>query len=364
MAGPIKISVLADAGQASQSMRDFATTVQRSMTSASGSASEGVTSLKTSTGEIRRSMDDAAEGFDRTDTAAMGFRDGVTGIQDAMSLAKGDFDNFGEALLLGGFAIGDMASSMVNFMIPALKGGIGWIKNLTIVQRIMNITMLSNPVFLVVAAVAALTAVLVVAYRRSETFRRVVDAVWATMRGAWGRIPGFVSSIVQRIAGFFSGVKGKILGFFSGAGGWLKKAARDIINGFVDGLRAGFRRVEDTLGSLTGMIPDWKGPAERDRDLLSESGRLVIEGFRRGLEEQYSGVERSLSRWTGGLGTDLTADVTGTATGSGRTTGAQPVILTLAPGRSGDRLVDALWDELRHRISVRGRGNVQIALGR
>lgn len=365
MTGPIKISVLADAGRATQSMRDFATGVQSSMTSASTSVSDGATSMRTQTDGIRRSMDSASEGFDRTDTAAMGFRDGVTGMQDGMALARGEFDNFGEALLLGGFAIGDMASSMVNFLIPGVKGAVGWVKNLTVVQRLMNITMLANPIFWVVAAIVALVAILVIAYKRSETFRRIVNSVWATIRSAWGNIPGFVSGIVGKIAGFFSGVKNRILGFFSGAGGWLKDAARRIIDGFIDGLRAGFRRVEDTLGNLTGMLPDWKGPAERDRSILSESGRLIIEGFREGLETQYAGVERSLSRWTGSLGTSLTADVTGTTTGGRGTASAGPaVVLELGPSRSGDQLADALWEMLRHRISVRGRGNVQVALGR
>jgi len=362
MAGPIKISVLADAGQASQSMRSFATSVQQSMASANSATSASVGSIQTSTGEIKRSIDGASKGFDNVDTGAMGFRDSVTGLQDAVSLAKGDFDNFGEALLLGGFAIGDMASGMVNFMLPALKSGIGWIKNLTIVQRIMNITMLSNPIFLVVAAITALVAVLVIAYKRSDNFRRIVNAVWATIRGAWGNIPGFVSGIVGKIAGFFSGIKSRIQKFFSGARGWLMGAARDIIDGFVAGIRGGFGRVESAFGDLTSKLTSWKGPPARDRVILFNNGQLVIDGFKRGLESQYAGVEKSLSRWTGGLEANVTAQAAG---GSGRAgKAAEPITIVLAPSRTSDKLSDAIWDDLRHRISVRGRGNVQIALGR
>jgi phage-related protein len=365
MAGPIKIAIVADAGNATKSVKEFADGVSASMGSVTTATSGAVVKTQESMREVGSSVDRASEGFDRADTGAMGFRDTVTGLQDATALAKGDFDNLGEALLLGGFALGDMASGMVNFLLPSLKGAVGWVRNLTVVQRIMNITMLSNPVFLVVAAIAALVAIVVIAYKRSETFRRVVDSVWATIRGAWGQIPGFVSGIIGKIAGFFSGIKSRIQGFFSGARGWLMGAARDIIGGFVDGLRSGFRRVEDTLNSLTGMLPDWKGPAARDRLLLEESGQLVIAGFRRGLEDEYGSVERSLARWSGGLGSSIDATAGGSPAGrapAGR--GETRIVLELARARTGDQLLDAIWEMLRHRVATRARGNVQLALGR
>lgn len=46
-------------------------------------------------------------------------------------------------------------------------------------QRLVNAAMVANPIGLVVVAIAALVGGLVIAYKRSETFRRVVDAVWA-----------------------------------------------------------------------------------------------------------------------------------------------------------------------------------------
>ena len=312
MAGPIRISVLADSSAASQSMRQFADGVDADMKRASGSVSQG-------SRDIGGGLDAAREGFDTAETRAQGFRDGLTGAQDTMAgfaaLAKGD--TMGGLLLLGSGAA-DTASTFANFLIPTFQRGIAWIKNLTIVQRILNITMLTNPVFLVIAAIVALIAILVIAYNKSAAFRAIVQGVWNTMKSAWSAIPGFVGGIVGKIGQFFSGMEGKITGFFSGAGGWLRGAASRVIDGFVDGLYAGFQRVRDTLGRLTSMLPDWKGPAATDRRILRDSGRMVIGGFQQGLEDRYAGVRSSLGRFTNGLGGAVSADLTA-AGGSGGT---------------------------------------------
>lgn len=54
----------------------------------------------------------------------------------------------------------------------------------TIAQAAFNLVMSANPVALVVLGVVALVAIIVVAYKRSETFRRIVDAAMAAVRAA------------------------------------------------------------------------------------------------------------------------------------------------------------------------------------
>ncbi len=296
MAGPIRIAVLADGSQAAKSMKQFADDVDGNVKRAAGSVSKAGA-------DMRGGTDRAIEGFDTADTRAMGFRDTITGLQDTAGgfsqLAKGDL---AEGLLTLGMGVGDLASGFANFLIPQFSSAIGWVKNLTIVQRILNITMLTNPVFLVVAAIVALVAILVVAYKKSETFRGIVQAVWNTLRSAWGAIPGFVSGVFGKVWSFFSGMQSKITGFFGGAGSWLRDAAGRVIQGFIDGLTSKFQSVRNTLSRLTNMLPDWKGPATKDAALLRNNGRLVIGGFQRGLEDEYGAVERSLNRFTAGLG--------------------------------------------------------------
>ena len=51
----------------------------------------------------------------------------------------------------------------------------------------VNAAMAANPIVLVVAALAALAAGLVVAYRESETFRAIVDAAFKGVTAAFGQ---------------------------------------------------------------------------------------------------------------------------------------------------------------------------------
>lgn len=54
----------------------------------------------------------------------------------------------------------------------------------TVAQRALNLVLRANPIGIVITALAALAAALVYAYRHSETFRRVVNATFAWLRGA------------------------------------------------------------------------------------------------------------------------------------------------------------------------------------
>lgn len=343
MAGPIRISVLADSSAASQSMKQFADGVDSDMKRASGSISQG-------SRDIHGGLDAAREGFDTAETRAQGFRDGLTGAQDTMSgfaaLAKGD--TVGGLLLLGSGAA-DTASTFANFLIPTFQKGIAWIKNLTIVQRILNITMLTNPVFLVIAAIVALIAILVIAYNKSATFRAIVQGVWNTMKSAWSAIPGFVGGIVSSIGAFFTGMKDRITGFFGGAGSWLKDAAHRVIQGFIDGITSKFQAVKDTLGRLTSFLPDWKGPAPVDRKILRGAGQMVMGGFQDGLESRFSGIASSL----GGFTDSLSGSVTTSGSNSSSSRSAAKVVLDLGAKPSGglDRL---FWSWLRESARANG----------
>jgi hypothetical protein len=72
------------------------------------------------------------------------------------------------------------------------------------VQRALNLVMMMNPIGLVVIAIAALVAGLIVAYKRSETFRRVVQTVWAGVQQAvstaWTR---YIRPALQGLGGLF-----------------------------------------------------------------------------------------------------------------------------------------------------------------
>ena len=49
------------------------------------------------------------------------------------------------------------------------------------------------------------------------------------------------------------------------------------------------------------MIPHWKGPEPTDRTLLKPAGRMIIQGFVSGIEEEQPTVKHTLRRLTGKL---------------------------------------------------------------
>jgi hypothetical protein len=56
------------------------------------------------------------------------------------------------------------------------------IKAVTIVQAALNIVMALNPIGAIVLAIVAFVAVLVLAYKKSETFKKIVDSLWELMK--------------------------------------------------------------------------------------------------------------------------------------------------------------------------------------
>jgi hypothetical protein len=75
---------------------------------------------------------------------------------------------------------------------------------MTTAQTLLNAVMNLNPIGLIVIALGALTAGLVYAYKNSESFRKVIDSVWETMKG-WLKTLGSITTSVLE----FLGILGK-----------------------------------------------------------------------------------------------------------------------------------------------------------
>ena len=97
----------------------------------------------------------------------------------------------------------------------------------------------------------------------------------------------------------------QIVGALGNLGGLLVNAGRSVIDGFLRGITGAFQKVKDTLGKLTSMLPDWKGPAQRDATILRDAGRLVMGGFERGLVDKFGDVKRTLGDVTDLIGTQV-----------------------------------------------------------
>lgn len=85
--------------------------------------------------------------------------------------------------------------------------------------QLLNLAFLANPIVAIVAGVVALGAALVIAYKKSESFREIVNRVGEVLRGVLMPIFGAVKSAIQAIGALLQGDLG---GFLSKIGEVLK----------------------------------------------------------------------------------------------------------------------------------------------
>jgi hypothetical protein len=131
-------------------------------------------------------------------------------------------------------SMGDLSGGFATLQ-PAVGG-------VTTAMKTMGMSMLTNPIFLVVAAVAALAAGLYFAYTRSETFREIVDnalrVVSAGFQWLWGIAQGVFGWLADHWQGLAMIVAAPIA------------IAVKLIAGHWDQIMAGVRVVGSVIGSV------------------------------------------------------------------------------------------------------------------
>lgn len=161
-------------------------------------------------------------------------------------------------------------------------------------------------------------------------------------------------TVINRLRSGLQGAHSAVIGAFAGAAGWLVSAGSNIINGLLSGIRRGFDRVRGLLGELTSMLPSWKGPEALDRVILRNSGRLVMQGFERGLLDQRAAIRSTLS--------GITGDLPGWTAGGSRSAAASTSTFTIMPGAivingsgadAGNRAAEAIFARLAQAGLVR-----------
>lgn len=127
-------------------------------------------------------------------------------------------------------------------------------------------SLLTNPIFLIVAAIIAIIAVFVLLYNKCEWFRNAVNAIWEGIKtvffAVWDGIKAFFTEILpgvlDKVAGFFTGLWDGIKNVFSGIGNWFKdrftqaaensQAAWSAISGFFSNVWSGIKNVFSNVG--------------------------------------------------------------------------------------------------------------------
>lgn len=166
------------------------------------------------------------------------------GAVTAMSAALG-----GLVAGMVAFRVATLAQAAASVIATAATGG--W----ATAFWALNAALYANPVGLVVAAVAALVAGFVIAWKNSETFREIVVGVFNHVKDAVLTAVGIMFEVFTFfIRGVLNGISGLAgawthLPEFLGGGdnGWASK-----VKGAVDGVLSGLDAIQDGINSLKG----------------------------------------------------------------------------------------------------------------
>lgn len=152
---------------------------------------------------------------------------------------------------------------------------------LIVVQAVQKATWLSNPIGLVVIAIIAVVAAIILLWRKSETFRKIVLAVWAAIKTA---ATATWRAIRDAAVAAFNGIKSTV----SSVVNWLKSAWSGVKNAFItaiNAIRDTNRRIWSTVKSVAkaalDALLDPIGAVKRAFDAVVDAIRAVIDWIRK-----------------------------------------------------------------------------------
>lgn len=95
---------------------------------------------------------------------------------------------------------------------------------------------------------------------------------------------------------------GQIRDALGNLGRLLLNAGHDLIQGLIDGINNAIPALRSVLGFITRLLPDWKGPEDKDKKILKPAGEAVMAGFGAGILAGAQDIQAMLADFTSGLG--------------------------------------------------------------
>lgn len=153
-------------------------------------------------------------------------------------------------------------------------------------------TLLGGPLTIIVAIAGALIGLIAT----NEDARAAIAAAWEAIKAKGEELLAWFSTLPETISGFFSGL-----------GDMLVEAGKDIISGFLRGLKEKFEEVKSWVGGVGSWIASHKGPKQYDLGLLVQNGEWIMAGLQEGLQRGLPPVEDTLSDITDSIQTGINA---------------------------------------------------------
>jgi hypothetical protein len=144
------------------------------------------------------------------------------------------------------------------------------------------------------------------------------NVVKSLAKAGMDKLKSAISDGVKKAIQFFKDLPGKIKSALGNMGKLLLNAGKAVLQGLIDGIQSKFSALKSKLGSVTKLIPSWKGPPKKDAKLLSPAGQSIIDGLIVGMKSREQNVKTTLR----GLTSDIAATELSVARNSTATIGA------------------------------------------
>ena len=305
----------------------------------------------------------------------------TTTVPPAVGRVVAFFEKFGPAIgaaagVIGTFVAGFKTFNQIKTIIGAAKTA--W--------AALNATMAANPIFLVIAAIAALVAIFVALYQNNETFRAAVDAAWAQIKAAvsvvvewfqtnvvpqlqaaWAQIQAAWDAVWPQLqaawATYGQPVADLIISIFQGvAANWdtIWQGISTVVSGVWQVISS---VISTVVGVISGIIQvwtsalqgDWSGVWAGIQQIVSSvwsgiqgviSGALsIVKGYITGamgvISGVFSGVWSSISSTVSGAWNGIKSSISSGVSSAVSTIATLPSRAVSALGSIGSTLVNA-----------------------
>lgn len=126
-------------------------------------------------------------------------------------------------------------------------------------------TVLTSPITLVVLAIGALIAIIVLLIKNWDTVKAKAIEVWNKIKEAWNKAgEWFHKNVTEPVSNFFTGMWDGIKGAFTKAFGFIKKAFKGYVNGWITMVESfinffvnGINFLIKGINKLSFDIPEW-----------------------------------------------------------------------------------------------------------
>lgn len=188
----------------------------------------------------------------------------------------------------------------------------------TAVQWLLNTAMLANPITLIIVAIVALIAIVVLAWKNSETFREIVIGAWNAIKDAAGAVWDWIKNAISTAFEFLKNlaVNWSLPGLIVKHWDTIKNAAGAVWDWIKDKVGGAFDWIKNKIVlGMEGIRIVWNAVWNGAKNLVDSvwegiksgvsNGISAVVGFVTGIREKILGALTGAATWLYNIGKDI-----------------------------------------------------------